>query len=453
MNNWIKALTVLMIASGCSRHPSADNGFVSCTVEQRIDTQVGWYKGCPSDQIDEWVQSLLENELTPQAAIQIALLKNPRIQAIYEELGIAHADLVEAGLLSNPSFDIAIRYPQASGNVTNIEYFVTGAFLDIFMIPLRTRLASAEFEQTKVRVAHEILSVAFEVKGAYHALLGTSQTYHDATQPIAELLSIQEELVVRQSSVGNVNALELLSIQARSLEAKLAVAQEQTDIIRLKEKLNRLLGLCENVCLILPGIPQQPNNENLDLCALESIALNQRLDLQEARYEIIRLCRMLGIKQWWTYTNLRAGQAGERDADGLNTVGLGLAGEVPIFNYGQAARMKIIAQLRQAQDRYSELEIQVLSEVREAYKLVMSYLAMLDEYKSKLLPMQTDILKTSEDFYNVMGLGIDKLLNSKLMQLEIDRSYLQTIKDFWIAKIDLDKSLGGYYPRLIEGCE
>ncbi|MCE2983974.1 MAG: TolC family protein [Parachlamydia sp.] len=118
---------------------------------------------------------MLENELNPEAAIQIALLKNPKVQSIFEELGIAHADLVEAGLLSNPDFSLEVRYPHKKNLLTNIEYLVTATFLDIFLIPLRTRLAAAEFEQAKRRVTNEILDLAFEVRQTYYELLGEQQ--------------------------------------------------------------------------------------------------------------------------------------------------------------------------------------------------------------------------------------------------------------------------------------
>lgn len=447
----IKIVLILfatLIASACSRHQQADNGEVSSTIARRINTHVEWYQGCPDDQINCSIQSLLENELTPEAAIQIALLKNPKVQSIFEELGIAHADLVEAGLLSNPNFSLEVRYPNKKALVTNIEYLVTATFLDIFMIPLRTRVATAEFEQAKRRVTNQILDLAFDVRQTYYELLAEQQKLK-YTRPIVELTSIQGELISRQNSVGNVNRLDFQQVQARFLEANLEIAKEQTAITRLREKLNRLLGLCEEVCLIFPDIPQEFDYQGFDLCALESIALSERMDLQDARFEVIRLRRMLGLKEWWTYSTLQAGLAGERDPDGSNLVGFGLSGEIPIFNFGQAARMRIFAQLRQAQDRYEELEIHILSEVREAHKLLMSDLGMINDYRIRIIPLQNEISSSSEQLYNVMGLGIDRLIENKRRQLEANRNYFEILKDYWVARVQLDKALGGYLFQLL----
>jgi len=439
---------ITLIASGCTRHPQADDGEVSSIIATKINTQVEWYQGCPDDQINCSIQCLLENELTPEAAIQIAFLKNPKVQSIFEQLGIAHADLVEAGLLSNPDFSLEVRYPHKKAFVTNIEYLVTATFLDIFMIPLRIRLATAEFEQAKRIVTKEILDLAFEVRQTYYELLAELQKLK-YTRPIVELTSIQGELTSRQNMVGNVNRLDFQQAQSKFLEASLAIAKEQNTVIRLREKLNRLLGLSEDVCLILPEIPQQFDYQGFDLCALESIALSERMDLQEARFEVIRLSRMLGLKDWWTYSNLKAGLAGERDPDGLNLVGLGLSGEIPIFNFGQAARMRICAQLRQAQDRYAELEIRILSEVRETHKLLISDLGMLNDYRTRIIPLQSEISSTSEELYNVMGLGIDRLIENKRRELEANSNYIEILKDYWVARVQLDKALGGYLFRLL----
>lgn len=448
-NQLLMFSTAAFIAFGCTRNPQANDGQVSSIIATKIDQQVEWDQGCVDERIHCKVQELLENELTSESAIQIAFLKNPKVQAIFEELGIAHADLVEAGLLSNPAFEAEVRYPHIKHLRTNIEYLLTATFLDIFLIPLRTRLATAELEQAKRRVADEILELAFDVRRVYYELLAARQRLK-LTQAIVELMSIQSEMVSRQFQVGNVNHLEFQQIESKYLEANLEIAREQSHIIQVKEKVNRLLGLSEDSCLKLPdAIPQEVDFRGFALDALESIALEERLDLQAARFEVIRLRRMLGLKEGWTYTNLNAGVAGERDPDGTNLVGFGLSGEIPIFNYGQAARMRIAAQLRQAHAQYAALEISVMSEVREAYQLLMNDLEMIDAYREKILPMQQQVLKSTEEQYNVMGLGVDRLLENKRQALEVDRNYLEMLKMYWITRVQLDQALGGYLFRLI----
>ena len=452
MSSIIKSVIILsitLVASGCTRYPQADNGQVSSIIATRIDKRVEWHQECFDDQINGSVQCLLENELTPDSAIQMALLNNPKIQAFFEELGIARADLIEAGLLSNPSFEIEVRYPHVRGLRTNIEYLITSSLLDIFLIPLRKRLAATEFEQTKLKVSDKILNLAFDVRIIFYELVLEMKKVN-YTKSIVELTSINRDIISKQIRIGNVNALEFQLAESRFMEAELELSMSQAEIIRLKEKLNRFLGLTKDFYLILPeDLPQEIDCRGFDLCTLEAIALEERLDLQVARFEIARLSRLLGLKDWWTFTNLKGGLAGEREPNGANLIGYGFSGMLPIFNYGQAARIRLFAQLRQAQDRLTELQIQILSEIREAHKLLMNYLKIVNDYRNGLLPIQRKISVTSEELYNVMGMGLDRLLENKRQEVVANQNYTESMKKYLVAKVDLDRALGGYLSRLL----
>ena len=56
------------------------------------------------DEIEQTIKELLDKPLDADTAVQIALLHNRRLQATYEEIGIAQAAIVEAGTVSNPTF-------------------------------------------------------------------------------------------------------------------------------------------------------------------------------------------------------------------------------------------------------------------------------------------------------------------------------------------------------------
>lgn len=440
----IGACSILcLLCFGCTRIPQANDNGVSSAVNSRIAKETHWNPGCYEDErISNAIQILLQQELTANAAVQIALLNNPRIQEIFEELGIAQADLVEAGLFSNPAFDIIFRYPEKKDLVTNIEYTITSSFIDLFLIPLRIRVAKAELEQTTLRVTNEILNLAFEVEQTFYELQAAQQDIK-YIQSIAELTSIHSQLASRQRIVGNVNKLDFQQIQSRYLEAKLEIARIQNDIIRLREKLNRLLGFCGDIKWTVADNLPEIDYQGLPLECLESVAFRERLDLQAARFDVLRLSRMLGIKQWWVYTQGRIGIGGERDPDGTNVLGPAFSGEIPIFNYGQADRMRIRAELRQAQDHLAALEIQVLSEVREAHKLLMNNLGIINDYRAYIIPLQSEILASSEELYNVMGMGVDRLLENKRQQFQAYSNYIMSLRNYWMARVQLDRALGG----------
>jgi cobalt-zinc-cadmium efflux system outer membrane protein len=59
------------------------------------------------------LRDLLSRELTVETAVQVALLNNKTLQATYEDLSVAQADLVQAGLLQNPVFRRHVAFPVA----------------------------------------------------------------------------------------------------------------------------------------------------------------------------------------------------------------------------------------------------------------------------------------------------------------------------------------------------
>ena len=76
----------------------------------------------PGDEhiIAEKVQSLFADGLTADEAVQVALLNNQGLQAAFMDVGMARADVVQAGLFSNPFVGISARFPDGGG-LANIE--------------------------------------------------------------------------------------------------------------------------------------------------------------------------------------------------------------------------------------------------------------------------------------------------------------------------------------------
>ena len=115
MNRWITAAIALPVAltAGCATAPrDAGFGDVSRSVAERAKVDVvRWDQGTPADKdAQRSVDALLANELTPDAAVQVALLNNQDLQATYEDLDVAQADLVRAGLLRNPVFGGDVKF-------------------------------------------------------------------------------------------------------------------------------------------------------------------------------------------------------------------------------------------------------------------------------------------------------------------------------------------------------
>jgi cobalt-zinc-cadmium efflux system outer membrane protein len=88
------ALLLLLGLAGCASVDLAA-GFpeVKATVEERAAARIAWTRGLELDREGvERLDALLQRRLTADDAVAIALLGNRDLQAMYSDLGVAHAD-------------------------------------------------------------------------------------------------------------------------------------------------------------------------------------------------------------------------------------------------------------------------------------------------------------------------------------------------------------------------
>jgi cobalt-zinc-cadmium efflux system outer membrane protein len=441
----------IVVLNGCVSVPK-EAGFpdVQKLVEQRIGQRVHWNQGTPEDTaVTDTIWSVLKQELTLDAAMQIALLNNRSLQAIYEELGIAQADVVQAGLLRNPIFGASFRFPDKTvggHRSTNTEFSVVQDFLDLLVLPLRKKVAAAQFEQAKLRVGNAVLNLASEVRLVYYTLQADEQTL-EMRRTVVQATEAAAGLASRQHEAGTLKQLDLANQQGFHYQAKLDMARTDIQIIANRERLNRLMGLWgEDTTWKLPcRLPELPETE-IPLEHLESLAMSQRLDLAAARQEIQVIAYALSLTRKYRYVSvLNVGVDTEHDvADNVNLTGPNLTIELPIFDQRQAAIARLEAQLRENQQQLSSLAIGIRSEVREVRDRLLAARNVVKYYHDVVLPLRQRIVDESQLYYNGMLIGVYELLLSKQNQINAGREYVEALRDYWIARSDLERAVGGH---------
>jgi cobalt-zinc-cadmium efflux system outer membrane protein len=107
-----------LLAACATVRPDAAMPKVRDAVGERTGATAVWQQDRSADQpVQDAVARLLQRDLTVESAVQIALLNNPRLQARYQALGIAQADLVEAGLPENPVLGVSALFGDAGSIV------------------------------------------------------------------------------------------------------------------------------------------------------------------------------------------------------------------------------------------------------------------------------------------------------------------------------------------------
>ncbi|MDP9122141.1 MAG: TolC family protein, partial [Acidobacteriota bacterium] len=197
----------MLLALGCASVPR-DAGFAAVhqAVLERTGADLEWRRGQTSLEIDARARKLLAAELSADTAVALAFLENRQLQATLEGLGIAQADLLEAGLLRNPILGGELRFPAAP--VRPFEITVAQPLLEVFLLPLRKRIAAATFEAAKLEVADAVLGLEAETRADFFRMQAAEQALAE-TRTAALAAEAAAELAGRQHQAGNSTDLDL----------------------------------------------------------------------------------------------------------------------------------------------------------------------------------------------------------------------------------------------------
>lgn len=88
------------------------------------------------------------------------------------------------------------------------------------------------------------------------------------------------------------------------------------------------------------------------------------------------------------------------------------------------------------------------SEVRTARTRLARFRAKARAYHDRLLPLQNQVVEQTQLQYNGMLVGVFQLLEARRDQIDVARGYIEALREYWIARADLEKAVGGSLPTV-----
>jgi cobalt-zinc-cadmium efflux system outer membrane protein len=421
-------------------------------------------------------------------ALELALVNNRALRADLNVIGQAKADLVQAGLLTNPVLSIMLRFPSGGGR-SMFDFGVAKDFADLWLIPSKKRAAQAMLQQRILSITDTTIALVNDVRNAYYSLQYLAlalDLQRQNQQLIREALEIAQVLL----QAGQNTQLDVNLLHSRYLETELEVLQLRSDYHTTQSTLLRLMGQAlapqewspTPLMLAAPWTPLAT-----DETPFIDAALEQRLDIAAAHWE--RESAFADYQQQLLkfLPSLAIGVAGERTAgralperksiadtikaailNGAPTVPefespsqrryarsqeikflLGPSFEVPlpIFDQNQAQVAKAQYRARELQQRYEELEQRVMEGVRTAVTLRRLAEDRARTYRDELLPLRTTNLRLAETEYQS---GRESILTVLLAQEELIRTqlgYAAAVRDLAISAANLERQLAGRLPE------
>jgi cobalt-zinc-cadmium efflux system outer membrane protein len=376
----------------------------------------------------------LEDGLTADEAVAIALWNSPSFQVTLADLGLARADLVEAGLLRNPV--LSLLFPWGP---KQFEWTLQFPFDALWQRPRRVAAAQLNLESVSQRLVWDGLTLVADVRGAFVDAI-ISERRLALTEESAVLTRRVADLTEARLRAGDISDLE--SRSARSDAARLAVLRTASEYDRDLAGLTvvGLLGLDPAGLPIRMIPPVEPSscatNDNLFTEALASRPDVRAAELAieaagaRAKWERSRVVTLIGI--------LDGNGQGREGAE----AGPGISGELPIFFRNQGGISRAEAELERASRRYAALRAQLAVDVRTAAIRVRQAQAAFDAWRTDIVPSLEVEQRQAESAYqageaplfSLLDVG-RRLVDGRTRQLDAEAALQKSL-------VNLDRTIG-----------
>src|SRR5580692_9784301 len=226
---------------GCTGF-TQDGGFdaVAVAARRRLAQDIQWPRTSQERaKADARVAELLGHPLSADDAVQIALLNNRMLQGTFEELGISEADLVQAGRLPNPRFDL--RHASAAGQY-DVEETLSLNVLSLLTLPYARDIEKQRFAQTQRAAVLRVAQLAQDTREAYYAAVAAREArgYRLKVRAAAEAGAT---LAQRMVAAGNWNRLDQAREQNFYIDAVQGESYAELAEAAAREKLIAVMGL------------------------------------------------------------------------------------------------------------------------------------------------------------------------------------------------------------------
>jgi outer membrane protein TolC len=431
--------------SGCAQF-SRDGGFgpVARTTQERIGKEVRWTRTADERAKSErQIAELLGRPLSVEDAVQIALLGNAALQASFQELGISEADLVQSGRLPNPGF--TFRHA-ASGGIYDIEETLSVNVISLLTAPYLHRAEEHRFEEVQNAVTLDVVQLAERTREAYYTALaaGESVRYREQVRAAAESGA---ELARRMRAAGNWNRLDEARERGFYEDASLELERARLSESVAHENLAQLLalGAASNGFRLADRLPDLPAAVEA-APDLEKTALDDRLDLRMMRARIDALAANLHLTKATRVVNvLDAGPTRVRQGPSSQPyeTGYQVSLEIPIFDTGEARVRKAEAIYARAVEQFRQAAIDARADVHRAYARYRAAREIAVRERDEILPLRQSITREDLERYDASQISVfDLLADARAQSAGVD-DFIQSMRDFWIAKSALDTALIG----------
>lgn len=435
------SLLALLVAACASYEPNSRIGDVNATLIERIGTTLPTeFAAAPAP---------ISGPFSPDDAAFAALQHNPLLQATLEDLNVATAQEVQAGLLINPAFSGEILFT-GGGTRPVLDFGIAFELGTLLTRSRRIKAAVAERQQMEAATVQAIVRAMAEARSVAVDLWARQQSIailKDINIARASAASAAQIL----ADAGNLVAGELARLKRLSIESELALGRAELMRIKELEALSNKTGVLVDgaaAVALAAGVPAGTWDEEVFI----EIAIEKSLALAAERERIRALGIHVGLADvsvWLDHLEVEA--ALEREDETL--AGFGATFSLPLFDAGGARVGAARAALQAAELRYLAIAFSVANRARAVLRL----LSVTEQAAAELAPQLVAQAGGEFDFQarqmNAMQIGPLRLIDARVSQLENALMSIEVARIAWLSHIEAEALLAGVGITVFDGME
>ncbi|MEM8487009.1 MAG: TolC family protein [Bacteroidota bacterium] len=447
----ISILVLMLVFSGCVQlQPERDLELVQAEVIARTGYHFAYFNDTSEQALlRKHVRDLLRDSLEADEAVQIALANNRQLQAKYEAVGIAQADLVQAGLFENPVLGAHVGFPVSADHAPDLAFSVSFNFLDLFHAPLRKRIASSMLEETRLALTASVMAHTGQVLQAYYDVQAAMQVF-DMLSQVSRGAEAAYEAAKLLHDAGNIPAIDLYAEQAFYEQSRLELLNAEVMVQQQREQLNQLMGIWgSDLMWKLPPMLPEPDGLLPELDETEQLAIEASIDLALAAQQIEVYAQKAGLVNATSLLpHLELGLDAEREESW--EIGPEVEFPLPIFDTGAAKRARSAAEIRRQQAHYYALAVNVRAQARLLAQQLRTAYQSVEHIRQVLLPLRSRIASETQGQFNAMQVGLFQLLAARQQEILAGKQYLDALAQYWTVKTAYDLLLYGKLPASVK---
>lgn len=430
---WV--VVFLLASAGCATTEAPDRVAVANRINERagIDT-----KGLPPPG-RTWTTppgTLLADGLAIDEAVAMALWNNPDFQVALASLGLARADLIEAGLLRNPVFSLLFPW-----GPKQLEFTLTWPIDALWERPKRIQDARLNAEAVAEQLVASGLRVIADVRLAFFEVLITEKRLALAAEQVG-VAAEAAKLAEGRLRAGDISEFEarLARTDAIRLEAArlTRVTTRDLAIVRLRA----LLGLEADAPALTLVEPGTATSEGcVEGPGLLQSAMAARPDVRAAELQIEAAGARAGLEHARILAFTVSLDANAEGAEGFE-MGPGVGVELPLLSQNQGRRARATAEVEQAARRYVAVRATVAAEIGAATVALAEARSTARLLSDDVAASLSTARQQAERLYTAGEISLLDLLQTRQRLIDIEATRVDAVFGVNRAIVRLEQAVG-----------